>query len=124
MLKHAKFPDGFDAARVRDASTLFDFDDAVTAAVHGFQSAPDYYAQCSSGPFVEKIRVPLLLLSAEDDPFIPANTIARTANPQVTLEVTQKGGHLGFIEGPWYRPRFYAERRAVEFLGEQLDRAT
>lgn len=121
LLKHAKFPDGMDSRRVRDASTLFDFDGAVTAAVHGFADAPDYYAQSSSGQFVDRVSVPLLLLSAKDDPFIPAETIVTTSNPRITLEVHEKGGHLGFVEGPLWAPRFYAERRAVEFLAQQLD---
>ena len=60
------------------------------------------------------------LLSAADDPFIPARCIPRTANPHVSLEVWEKGGHLGFVEGPIFRPRFYAERRAAAFLEEHL----
>jgi predicted alpha/beta-fold hydrolase len=121
LLKQAKFPQALDAERVRSAATLFDFDEAVTAAVHGFASAPDYYAQSSSGPFVERVRVPLLLLSAEDDPFIPAETLPRnTKNAQVTWEICPRGGHLGFVEGPPWRPRFYAERRAVEFLAQHV----
>lgn len=120
LLKGAQHPGVLDTARVSAARTLFEFDDAVTAAVHGFKSAPDYYAQCSSGPFVARVRVPLLLLSAEDDPFIPASSIPRTVPENVTLEVWPRGGHLGFIEGPWWQPRFYAERRAVEFLAQKL----
>ena len=120
LLKGEQHPGALDTARVAAARTLFEFDDAVTAAVHGFDSAPDYYAQCSSGPFVARVAVPLLLLSAEDDPFIPASSIPRTTPPNVTLEVWPQGGHLGFVEGPPWRPRFYAERRAVEFLAQQL----
>ena len=120
LLKVAQHPGALDTARVAAARTLFEFDDAVTAAIHGFASAPDYYAQCSSGPFVDRVRVPLLLLSAEDDPFIPPSSIPRTVPGNVTLEVWPRGGHLGFVEGPPWRPRFYAERRAVEFLAQQL----
>ncbi len=120
LLKGAQHPGALDTARVAAARTLFDFDDAVTAAVHGFPGAPDYYAQSSSGPFVARVRVPLLLLSAEDDPFIPPASIPRTVPSNVTLEVWPQGGHLGFVEGPPWRPRFYAERRAVDFLAEQL----
>ena len=112
-----KFPEAFDAARVRKARTLFDFDDAVTAAVHGFKDAPDYYTQSSSGRFVQNVRIPLLLLSAKDDPFIPAESIPKAAPPNVSLEVHEKGGHLGFVEQPL---AFYAERRAIEFLAEKL----
>src|SRR5947208_2844463 len=86
----------------------------------GAAGAGEYYAQSSSGPFVDRVRVPLLLLSAEDDPFIPALCIPRTANPSVILEVSRHGGHLGFVEGPPWRPRFHAERRAADFLAAQL----
>lgn len=120
--KHARFPLAFDAPRVRRARTLVEFDEAVTAAVHGFASAADYYAQSSSVRFVPLVRVPLLLLSAEDDPFIPARSIPRAVPPNVTLEVWPRGGHLGFVEGPPWAPRFYAERRAIEFLAGQLQR--
>jgi hypothetical protein len=122
--KLAKFPGAADASRVRGARTLLEFDDALTARVHGFSGALDYYAQSSSGRFVDEVRVPLLLLSAADDPFIPAHCFPRTENPAVTLELEEKGGHLGFVEGPIFRPRFYAERRAVSFLAERMERAS
>ena len=116
--KLAKFPGAADVARVRSARSLREFDDALTSRVHGFADANDYYAQSSSGPYVERVRVPLLLLSAEDDPFIPASCIPSTANPAVTLEVSPHGGHLGFVEGPLLAPRFHAEHRAIEFLAQ------
>lgn len=121
--KLRKFPGAADAERVRGARTLFEFDDALTARLHGFDDALDYYAQSSSGPFVDRVRVPLLLLSAEDDPFIPGRCIPRTGNPSVTAEIHPNGGHLGFVEGPFWRPRFYAERRAVEFLAAHVGEA-
>jgi predicted alpha/beta-fold hydrolase len=121
--KLAKFPGAADEGRVRHARTLFEFDDALTARVHGFGGALDYYAQSSSGPFVDRVRVPLLLLSAADDPFIPAECIPRSENPSVTSEISPKGGHLGFVEGPPWRPRFYAERRAIGFLAAHLEPA-
>ena len=117
-LKHALFPGAFDEGRVRRARTLFEFDDAVTAAVHGFAGAADYYAQSSSGPYLPKVRVPLLLLSAEDDPFIPARSLPRAGTEFVTLEQHARGGHLGFVQaGP---ERFYAEARALDFLAGHL----
>jgi predicted alpha/beta-fold hydrolase len=121
LAKLKKFPRAADADRVRRARTLFEFDDALTARVHGFGSAPDYYAQSSSRSFVERVQVPLLLLSAADDPFIPAQCIPRPTNRSVTLEISAEGGHLGFVEGPPWRPRFYAERRALEFLAQRVD---
>src|SRR5689334_21348139 len=67
--KSRRFPGLFDVERVRRARTLSEFDDALTAPVHGFSGAHDYYAQSSSGPFGARVRVPLLLLGSENDPF-------------------------------------------------------
>jgi len=120
LQKLRAFPGALDERRVRRAPTLFEFDDAVTAAVHGFAGAPDYYAQSSSARFIQNIRIPTLLLSAADDPFIPAECIPRAVPEGVTLEVWPRGGHLGFVEGPPWRPRFYAEHRAIEFLERQI----
>jgi predicted alpha/beta-fold hydrolase len=114
------FPGAYDGERVRKAKTLLEFDEVVTSRVHGFDGAADYYQRCSSGPFVQNVRTPLLLLSAEDDPFIPASTIPREVPANVTLEVSPRGGHLGFIEGPIWAPHFYAERRAAAFLAGHL----
>ena len=119
--KAHRFP-RIDGARVRAARTLFEFDEAVTAPVHGFAGAEDYWAQSSSGPFLPRVRVPLLLISAEDDPFIPAECLPRAAaaaNPRVTFEVSPNGGHLGFVAGP-HLPWFWAEWRATEFLAMHL----
>jgi predicted alpha/beta-fold hydrolase len=121
LAKARRFP-GIDGARVRSARTLFEFDEALTGPVHGFKGAEDYWAQSSSGPYVERVRVPLLLLSAEDDPFIPAACLPReaaAANPCVTLETPARGGHLGFVAGP-FLPWFWAEWRVAEFLAAHL----
>jgi uncharacterized protein len=117
LAKSRRLP-GIDAARVRSARTLFEFDEVLTAPVHGFAGAEDYWAQSSSGPYVARVRVPLLLLSAEDDPFISPSCLPREAasrNPCVTLETHSRGGHLGFVAGP-YLPWFWAEWRVAEFL--------
>ena len=123
--KADRFPQ-LDPSRVGAARTLFEFDEAVTAPVHGFSGAEDYWAQSSSGDFVPHVRVPLLLVSAEDDPFIPSECLPRAAamaNPSVTLEVYPHGGHLGFVAGP-HLPWFWAEWRAVEFLAEHVETAS
>jgi uncharacterized protein len=123
--KARRFPQ-LDVPRIRAARTLFEFDEAVTAPMHGFADAEDYWAQSSSGPFVPRVRVPLLLVSAEDDPFIPPGCLPRaaaTANPCVALEVYPHGGHLGFVAGP-HLPWFWAEWRAAEFLASHLGTAS
>ena len=115
-------PGLFDASALERARTLFDFDDAVTAPVHGFESASDYYRRSSSLGYLSSIRRPTLLLSAYDDPFLPpavlrdVETMA-SQNRWLTTEFHQHGGHVGFVSGrlPW-APRYYAEERVLDFL--------
>lgn len=120
--KHIRFPGQVRWDAVLAARTLREFDDAVTAPVHGFRDAADYYARSSSINFLAGIRVPTLLMSAADDPFLPAAVLTQVlaiaaGNPALTLEFSERGGHVGFVGGaiPW-RPSYYAEARAVEFL--------
>ena len=120
LQKLRQFPGAADLDKVRRSRTLREFDDALTARIHGFAGAEDYYAQSSSKPYVARVRIPLLLLSASDDPFIPVDCVPRAENRFVELELSPRGGHLGFVEGPVWRPRFYAERRAVDFLANHL----
>jgi predicted alpha/beta-fold hydrolase len=124
--KLARHPDLCDVTALERVRTLWDFDDVVTAPLHGFQNALDYYTQSSSIRFLSHIRVPTLLLSAVDDPFLPAEvldevrSIARD-NDALELEFVRRGGHVGFISGrvPW-RPVYYAEWRVADFLAKQL----
>jgi predicted alpha/beta-fold hydrolase len=124
--KLERFPDLVPRARVDEARTLWDFDDVVTAPVHGFASAEDYYARSSAIRFLPGIRVPTLLLSAADDPFLPAavlDDVRATAreNPALHVEFIERGGHVGFVSGrvPW-RPFYYAEWRVTDFLAAHL----
>lgn len=115
--------DHCDLDRVRAARTFREFDDAVTAPIHGFRDAADYYARCSSQHVVDAIRVPTLLLHAADDPFLPARCFPRDAarqNPYVEAVVTERGGHVGFIAGTPWAPTFWAEREAARFLASVL----
>ena len=110
-----------DAARVRRARTIRAFDDCVTAPLHGFAGADDYYARASALPFLPHIRVPTLCISAEDDPFYPREAIppARAAaSERVTFAVTSWGGHTGFVSGRWpWRPVYWAEESALSWIG-------
>ena len=124
--KSARFPSEIRPETVLRARTLYDFDDLITAPVHGFLDADDYYTRSSSLHYLAHIRAPTLLLSARDDPFLPAvvldevRHIARS-NPSLHLEFVERGGHVGFISGtlPW-RPFYYAEWRATEFLAGRI----
>ena len=129
--KLARYPDLIaDPAALDRVQTLWDFDDVVTAPVHGFASAEDYYRKSSSIRFLQGIRVPTLLLSAKDDPFLPPEVldevrdIARGVAP-LKLEFVERGGHVGFISGwhPW-NAVFYGEWKVVDFLAGVLDAGT
>jgi uncharacterized protein len=128
IAKLDRYPDLCDAKRLRRANSLFDFDDTVTAPVHGFRDALDYYSKSSSESFLSRIRVPTLLVSSEDDPFLPARVLDRVrqsaeGNPRVTLDFTEAGGHVGFVSGRWpWRARYYAEERAFAFFDDSLNR--
>ena len=124
--KSARFPDAIRPEVILRPRTLYDFDDLVTAPVHGFRDADDYYARSSSLPYLARVRTPTLLLSARDDPFLPREVldevrdIARM-NPSLHVEFVERGGHVGFISGllPW-RPFYYAEWRVAEFLASSM----
>ncbi len=124
--KLGKFPDLIDAESLPGIRTMYEFDDRLTAPVHGFRDADDYYAQSSSLGYLTGIRINTLLINAVDDPFLPAEVLdeVRTvaaANPALELEFTPRGGHVGFIAGrnP-FNPVYYAERRIGNFLAEYL----
>jgi predicted alpha/beta-fold hydrolase len=117
--KARQFPGLFDADAIARAGTFAEYDQLMTAPVHGFASRDDYYARCSAGRFVAGIRRPYLALSAADDPMVPAESLpvaAARANPAVQLVVTPYGGHTAFMDGALPRPGFWAERSAADFL--------
>ncbi|MDZ4252842.1 MAG: hydrolase [Sulfuritalea sp.] len=101
MAKERRFPGRIDIRRARAAGSLRDFDDAVTAPLHGFLGADDYYARSSAGPLLGAVRTPTLLLHAANDPFLPAAALPRRSHlpAAVLLEVHRHGGHVGFVHG-------------------------
>jgi predicted alpha/beta-fold hydrolase len=109
--------------RASAARTFREFDDAVTAVLHGFEDADDYYRRSSSRQFVPRVSIPTLIVHAEDDPFLPPGTIRQDpvqANPHLTLRITPRGGHVGFVSGSPRSPVFWAEREAGRFLAARL----
>ncbi len=120
--KARQYPDLLDEKAIRKARNWRAYDDAVTAPLHGFQNAEDYWSRCSSIFQLENIRRPVLLISARDDPFVPASSLPEEQvekSEWLQAEFTRRGGHVGFVSGvfPW-RPVYWAEHRAVEFLSE------
>ncbi len=117
--KALRHPGTFDAQAVARATTFAEFDELMTAPLHGFASRHDYYARASSAQFLPGVRRPLLCLSAEDDPMVPGETLPAAlarSNPAVRLEVTAHGGHTAFVDGSVLRPAFWAERAAAGYL--------
>jgi uncharacterized protein len=112
LAKLARFPGLFDAARLRSARTFREFDGLVTAPLHGFRDAEHYWRVSSSGPWLERVRVPTLLVNARNDPFLPEHALvaaARKAAPCVLLEFPRSGGHVGF-------PGRWLAHRLIEFF--------
>lgn len=128
LAKHSRFPDLFQRERLERARNIVDFDDAVTAPVHGYADAQDYYQRCSSIHSLETITVPTLLLSSRDDPFLPSRVLdlveeRARRNPCLTTEFHDGGGHVGFVTGAIpLRPRYYAEARAFRFFDAAMER--
>jgi predicted alpha/beta-fold hydrolase len=119
--KHACFPGRFDLSRLRDIRTVRQFDAAFTAPFFGFASAEDYYHRAAALRVIEHIRIPALVITAEDDPFVPVEPFRDrklTGNPNITLIVTKHGGHCGFLADPGPSgDGYWAEKSIIEFAG-------
>lgn len=119
--KQARYPDLCDIQKMRSARTFFEFDNILTGPVHGFADAHDYYQKSSSLRFLEAVRIPTLLLSAWNDPFLPRSVltavrnIART-NKHLFVEFSLTGGHVGWISGQPWSPKYFMEARVVDWL--------
>jgi len=113
----------FDWNRTMDATTFAEFDDAVTAPLHGFSGKDEYYDKCSSIGFLKDIDRPTLIINSRDDPFMLPRMLpeAHQLASEVTLEISEQGGHVGFVAGgtPW-SPRYYLPTRIINFLQSRI----
>lgn len=112
-------PDLIDLDSLNDVDSLIKYDELVTAPIHGFDSARDYYEKASSAPYIPKIKIKTLIVNALDDPFFPndKNPIEECSeNNNIRLVLTNYGGHLGFYEPG--RSMTYAEKLILDFLKE------
>ena len=119
LAKLELFPGLYDRGRLRAARSFREFDNLVTAPLHGFRDTDDYWSRASSGPHLAAIRVPTLLLNARNDPFLPEHALlaaARRAAPCVVLEFPPTGGHAGFLAGPFPGRHSWLPQRLFEFL--------
>lgn len=99
--KHAQYPGLFDMQAVSRARSLYEFDDAFTAPLHGFRNASDYYSRASSLPAMHRIRIPALVINALNDPFVPPAALPRPTQVPAHVQLFQPmtGGHVGFAAG-------------------------
>jgi len=120
LAKLEHHPGLFRAEDVRAARSLRDFDAVVTAPLHGFRGAADYYARSSAGQYRYGITVQTLLVNALNDPFLPASALptASALPDSVTLETPRAGGHAGFVGGAFPGQLEWLPRRLLEFFGQ------
>jgi predicted alpha/beta-fold hydrolase len=112
--RFARVPTPIDLRELARWTDFRTFDDRVTAPLHGFDSAEDYYRRSSCRPWLSRIATPTLVIHALDDPFLDAHGIptARELAAPVRLELVRRGGHVGFVtSSPWLEPRL------LDFLG-------
>jgi uncharacterized protein len=113
-----RFPGLYEEDRVRESRTLREFDNVVTAPLHGFRDTDDYWTRASSKPWLGSIRVPTLIVNSRDDPFLPEAALPTRdeVSPAVTLEFPDHGGHVGFVSGSFPGNIDWLPRRILHFF--------
>ena len=122
LLKNKKeiYPNLYDLRNLELLRTVRDFDELYTAPHGGFAGAEDYYNRASAIRCVSQVRVPTLVIHAQDDPFVPVGPLRQPGisnNPNVTIVTPSRGGHVAFISSKKEK-RFWAEENIVGFLGQ------
>ncbi len=109
--------------QLKKVRRLREFDDLITAKIHGFADAIDYYRQCSAMPLLSKITKPVLIIHAKDDPFMDHHSIPAQAflPANVQYQLTEPGGHVGFVGGTLRRPKMWLETRIPDWLTTYLE---
>jgi hypothetical protein len=121
MRKKARlFPGRYAVERLSEVRTVRMFDELFTAPHHGFAGASDYYHRASAMRVIDRVRVPALIISAEDDPFVPPEPLRDPivmGNPHLTVVLTKRGGHCGFVTEPRNgSDGYWAEEKILEFV--------
>jgi predicted alpha/beta-fold hydrolase len=121
--KARAWPGRYDLTGLWKIWSIREFDDRYTAPHHGFRGAADYYFRASAMRVVDRIAIPALIISAEDDPFVPPEQFRRPAvqgNPHITTIITKHGGHCGFICQADGHDGYWAERAIVDFIASHV----
>lgn len=121
VVRKSRLMDGLDVSHLPRIRTLVEFDDVYTAPLHGFETASDYYERCSALRFLDKVRTPVLIVNARNDPFLSAECFPRLEEHAfITFEAPLQGGHAGFTQFS-KNGLYWSEERAVQFIGNLPD---
>lgn len=114
---------GLEKGEMSQLKTFWQFDEKVTAPLHGFKNAHDYYKRCSARQYLKDIKKPTLMIHSLDDPFMEPETIPGKSelSESIELEVSLHGGHIGFISGSLSEPVFWLQQRISEYILHHLD---
>jgi predicted alpha/beta-fold hydrolase len=106
---------------VINCKDIREFDHIITARLHGFTGAEDYYQQSSAYPYIERIEKPCLIIHAHDDPIAPSFILPQKNSlpHQVELQVTAHGGHVGFLGGTILQPNYWLSDRIMDYFKQQ-----
>ena len=121
LKKARQFPGTLDAKAISAATTFREFDTLVTARLHGFRDAEDYWLKVSSKPLLKSITAPTLIINAKNDPFLPASALPTAADisPAITIEQPETGGHVSFPSGPFPGNLNWLPRRLMQHFDTQ-----
>ncbi|MGF1753289.1 hydrolase [Vibrio makurazakiensis] len=115
---------GITDVMIKNITRLYEFDDLITAPLHGFKNAQDYYAQCSAIHKLKKIKLPTQIIHAKDDPFMTDDVIPKFILPDnIDYRLFQNGGHVGFISGSALNPKFWLEEALPAYYESIQDSA-
>jgi len=116
VAKLQQFPGLFDRAAMQAANNLHAFDNVVTAPLHGYRDADDYWDRASAKHVLNDITVPTLVLNAKNDPFLPGRHLPQRASARVVLDYPEEGGHVGFAVGPAPGRITWLPKKLIHFL--------
>jgi len=120
LKKLSQFPGLFHREHMLAANNLYEFDNIVTAPLHGYRNTTDYWDRASAKHVLNDITLPTLILNAKNDPFLPSQHLPNHAAACVTLDYPDHGGHVGFASGNWPASNDWLPARILHFFDQQL----
>ena len=115
---------GLNYHNIKRVTKLYEFDDLITAPLHGFKDAEDYYQQCSGIHRLKEIKLPTQIIHAKDDPFMTDAVIPKYVLPDnIDYRLFEQGGHVGFVTGSAIKPRFWLEEALPAYYESLADTA-